>query len=916
MRSWMMALGLAWAVTAGAQEPREVRLVYTGGSGGVGPARYAFEVHERLAAAATGAELAAERPLHGVFHQGPHAVWGADDRVDTTVRFLRAGDPSCEVTRRGTALGTPTERVLLPEATPTLAEIPGVTATEVVWHRCEAGGVAAVWVGPPDAPPPTWDVDDFVVRLAVLYSLGADPVYVLGLPRQESGRQVQAIRDQLAALPGAVYVDAGGFVPGASSVAYGAMSLHRPTALRALDALGPAVLVPSASELAPGPRAFLEEARRHELPYIATNWVAEDATLALPPVERLELGGVDVAFLGVVDPAIGEVGRRLGGSGITLSDPVAAVQAQADALARSADPPDLVVLLAFATPALQAALRSELHGIDLHIGDRYAATLRVQSVRTEILPFDPFHEAAPITLPMDGVAVLRARIGDDGLEELVVEPIAVPHDAPADPEVAAAITAVRAEVYPGHDEVLVPSTAEDPLGTVPETTLDRLVCEAVLEATGADAAFLPELADAVTLPGPLTEIQVSDRLALLDVLEVHAVDGDRMRDFLFQVQGEVDTTCGADVGSRFPKVRGRYLDANRTYRVVTTDRARETTDLGAILAAGSADLVLHHPKHRVLTDAEGRPRLLSEVALSALEAWRETAEEGWVAAVVGRSPADKAPLWLLDVDRLSVRTESFQRTERPDAYEQVPETLINSPGSFTLGAETDLGVEYSDAELLWDLRGRASYTRLAIAEQAAQETADDLQLSTSVSLPRLAFPVGGDPSWMPYAEVLFDSELTPVEDDGDALPRQADLSLTVGLSVLKWRWVRELRAGAFVNQDLGHLPGNRLGVSEKGPEYGGRLDLETRHDFFEASSVRVETRWAAQVFGDTRFDDAADLRTRVQGEVRLKLRLVRWLDAALFAEGLLVQGRVPATREPAAAATVGAALDLAAAFRL
>ncbi len=893
-----------------------VEIVYTGGSGGVGRAQYNFSAHSYVPESAG---LKAVRPLHGVFHQGANAVWGADHTVASTVAFLEADEPKCEDTRAGIALSTPTERVLLPDSGPLDPEtaVPGSDPSPVTWRKCVAGGVEAIWVGPAQGDPINWSIDAFTVRLGALYSVGEEeaPLVILGLPRQETSRRIQAIRDTMTARPGSVFIDAGGFVPGASSVAHGAMSLHRPTAFDALESLKPPVLAPAASELAPGPAAFLAEAADHDLTYVATNWSTDDDALALSSVVRIELNTVDIAFLGLIDPELGQVGEALEGTGVTLTEPVAAVQAAADELAASDDPPDLVVLLAYTTPSLHARLR-RLHGVDLLFGNRDDATLRVRSLDVAVREMSDFEDAGPIAMPMDGVAVARMDLENTGLGHVAVRPLHIYADAPSAPDISALITKVRASVYPGRDGVLVPGPAE-PLGEVTDDTLDRLICEAVLEETAADAVFLPPLAHAVRLPGPLTELQVSDRLAMLDVLEVHKVDGDRMGDFLLAVFGEVENNCGASTGSRFPKVRGRPVDSNRTYHVVTTDHLRKSTAIGSLLDVGSADLVLHHPKYSPLLDADDRPRLLSSMALGVLQRWRDTHESGWVEQVVARSPANKPPLWLLDVEQASLSTQSFRRSERPEAYSNVPETKINSPNSFTLGAEATVALEYSDANVRWDLRGHGAFTRLQLADEEPQETADDLQSSTSVALPRLAFPIGAGLRWMPYAEVLHDSELTPgVDDAGGALPRQSDLSLTVGLSTARWRFVRLLRVGGFGNQDLGRLPNNKAGVAQKSPEYGARLEAETRHDFFEASSVRFETHWDAQYFAATPLDDAADLRMRLAGEARLKLRLIRWLDGVLYAEGLLVKGRVEDTKQLAGATTFGAELDIGSAFRL
>jgi 2',3'-cyclic-nucleotide 2'-phosphodiesterase (5'-nucleotidase family) len=924
---WLTALGpLLDEAAPLAPRAADARIVYTGGAGAVGSERYHFTLHRDLARVAAGndAELVVDRPVHGFFHQGESAFWAESGEVGPALVLLDGEDPSCEVIRSGVALQSQTERVLLPpiegDLDAALRSLPGVDVEEVVWQRCTAGRMTGLLVGPPDAAPLEWAVERFTVRMGVRYDLVADdrsdPVWVLGLPTQEAGRRIQAIRDRVAVNPGSVYVDAGEFVPGASSVEYGAMSLHRKTGLDALASLEPAALVPGASELAPGPKVLLAEARAHGLPYVATNWTTEDPALRLPPSLRVSLDGTETAFLGFIDPTT-RAAATLEGSGVTLSDPIEAVTREVRRLEASDDPPALIVLIGLSTPRLRARMERELRGVDLLIGDHTTPIAALDQLRIELgSDFDRARQPG-VSLPVDGVSDAAIRIEDERVTRVDVRAVPVTALRPTDAEVSARITKVRAKVYPGRDQVLVPATGDEPLGTVSPRTLDRLVCEAVLETSGADVVFLPSLPTGADVPGGLTELQVADRLAMLDRLEVHKVDGDRMENFLFQVQGEVDNHCGADVGARFARVRGWFIDTNRTYRVVTTDRVRQSTDLGEILANGSADLALHLPKFAPLVLDGSDTARLSAVALAALRAWRDQDDPDWVESVVGRSSADRAPLWVLDVDRISLRTSTFRRPERPEAYGNVPETLINSPSSFTLGAEIDSNLTYTDTRVWWDVRARGAYTRLELEGETPQEAADDWRVSTSMSLPRLAFPTGDGLRVMPFGEVLLDSEFTPLLDDaGNRLPRQADLSLTVGLAALRWRWVRALRLGAFVNQDLGRLPGNVAGVTVKTPEYGGRLTAETRNDFFSASSLRFETLWDAMVFGNTPQDDAADLRLRVEAQARLRLRLIRWLDGALFVDGFLVQGRVEETRMPAGAVTFGAALDMAAAFRL
>ena len=109
-------------------------------------------------------------------------------------------------------------------------------------------------------------------------------------------------------MPGTLFVDAGSFVDGNSSVRNDALSLHRPIGFNMLQRLKPAALVPGSTELAGGPTQFLAEARNSNLPYVATNWATKREDLVIPGVlektVETEKGLLTIAFLGVIDPSL------------------------------------------------------------------------------------------------------------------------------------------------------------------------------------------------------------------------------------------------------------------------------------------------------------------------------------------------------------------------------------------------------------------------------------------------------------------------------------------------------------------------------------------------------------------------------------------------------------------------------------
>ena len=203
---------------------------------------------------------------------------------------------------------------------------------------------------------------------------------------------------------------------------------------------------------------------------------------------------------------------------------------------------------------------------------------------------------------------------------------------------------------------------------------------------------------------------------------------------------------------------------------------------------------------------------------------------------------------------------------------------------------------------------------------------DDWQLSTTWTAAGVLIPPTGQVQATPYTELRFDSEYTPLDnplfnqDDPDdpanlglepLLPRQADLSLALGLASRPVGPVRVLRLGGFANRALNQ-------IEEKPTEYGGRLEVEA------LQSLGPALRWSfvgdLQVFADTPLDDETDLRFRAFGESRLALPLARYLDVALFAQGFALQRRYdpdPSVDLPVGSTwNVGAAVQSTGAFRL
>jgi hypothetical protein len=253
---------------------------------------------------------------------------------------------------------------------------------------------------------------------------------------------------------------------------------------------------------------------------------------------------------------------------------------------------------------------------------------------------------------------------------------------------------------------------------------------------------------------------------------------------------------------------------------------------------------------------------------------------------------------------LSFALERFQGAE-DQRYAAFPETLATSPSSTTIDTTADLALDYSSRSLFWDLRWVSMYSQLTTAGDQ-QEPADDLRLSTSGSLPGASVPVGSL-AFMPYTELLFDSEFTAVEnEDGTFNPLQRDTSLTLGLATKRAAVLRAFRVGGFALRDLT--------VTDKPTEYGARTNAEIR--FTLGPGMYWYTWVDAFVWADTPTSDTSDLRFKALVDTRLQASLARWLNTAIYAQSFSFAGRVPETAKVGNALTVGASLDVVGAFRL
>ncbi|MFT7521341.1 MAG: hypothetical protein ACI9MC_003492 [Kiritimatiellia bacterium] len=879
-----------------------IQLIWTGGHGGIGAGRYAFRMVEQLERRS---ELSEVHAVHGWLANGPWLLAADSRRVEDALNLLDGDGPACTPADEGHMLRTTVEALVVRGPLPDWsADWNGVHRDLRTW-TCTNGDVSGVLYGPKDGPaqPKSYDVSTWEFRLGLsARTTNNESSYdFIGIPEHEGTRRFSALQ-RATEVQGALYVDAGDFVDGVSSVRNDRLSLHRPAAFAMLHRLKPAALAPGETELAGGARSLLDEATG--LPYIASNWRSEDPTLSLPDhkIVEVEHDGktVRVGFTAALDPTLIQGSPKLTKEGITLADPVSSVQQTVDALNAQDPPVDLIVLLTTASPTVLSDLRTRVRGVDLIIGDTHARMERLAAFNFLFQPARLTRTSTSATMPVHGIVASSIYLSGSGeLSELRALPLPVLEATQPDPRTLAAVSSVRAREYPPLDHPLLPTPADAPTSSVDDATWSKVVCEAVREHTQADVVLLPALPSTKGVRGPLTELQVVDRLAISDHIEVHAVPGARLKRLLDQAYGTIPVSCGSPLGQKKPKARGRLLEDERVYRLATTDRMRQSTNLGGLLQGAHSPRHLDQPGYESTEGVDGSRTTLRSAVLESLRELRQTHGDALLGELTRRSPDDKPPQWLLRVRQASIKVEGFQGAN-DDAYSEVPETLVTSPSSFTLGSGLDVALDYSSARFNWDVRARSMLTRLT-TDGETQETADDLKLSTSTKLPGVATPPVLGLAFSPYAEALFDSEWTPIDD---TVPRQADASLTVGLALKRQGVLRVLRLGVLTNQDLA--------VPSKKAEIGGRVEAQTRVGF--GPGLVWTNQLDGFVYGNTDDQDASDLRFKATLDSRMALPLSGWLSITMYGRGFAFQGRVDSTSAVRWSGSLGAALDISGAL--
>jgi hypothetical protein len=910
----------------GARASMRVPLVYTGASYGIARERYEFGLPSRIERAlGGGGKILRATSFHGVLVQGSSVLLAPDHRAQSAIDFLSGGPIACGAPRPALSIRTDTERMLLegdlatlaPTARPHWFATLGKSATvrALLVRSCtNPRGAKASWYSPAlDDRPLSFRLEDFEFRRGLFLEFrapeGAVAAPILGIPSDDPGRRFRRLELARRPVERTLYADAGSFVDGASRFDNGALSIHRPLAYEMLSRLEPSALVPGRTELLPGAEQFVAEARAAGLSYLATNWRSSARHLELERFRLSELsGGARVVFLGVVDPEIAAWAPKLRAEGVELTDPVKAVDEVLTALEAAGKLPAVVVLLTTVSPKLLLELRRRLRGVDLLVGDTSLGSERLTETALDVVPRIDRDRRVAAVLPLSGIQRAELSLSKAGagwaLSRLMLRPEDTSEYLRPDARTVAILTRARAKSVGRLERPLVAPKAGGPLETFSEAEWRRMVCEAIRSTTGADVVLLPELPAVERTPGPLTELIVAERLAVADRLEVDRIRGQDLSDLLRDDDpaSPVKTACGGETGSS-PNVLGRSLVPDLYYRVVTTDRAA-LLGLGERFVRAHSGRILSGSGLGFITE-DGQPLTLRAAALRALRRMREGHSDGAPPEpLLADSASTKLPAWFATLELLSLGIERFHGAGDA-AFSNVPETLATTASSLGVSFAADAALSYDSERLLGELRLHARYHRLDLPGGVVQKPDDDLQISSSGSLPGIPLHLGPT-AWMPFGQLVFDTEFArDVDPNGAPLPRRADLSANLGLAMQDGFFDR-LRLTAVALRDLSRI--------ERATRYGGRIEAKLEDPL--GHGIRLISTLDATAFARAAGEDATNLRMKALVESRLALPLAALIDVAAYGKLFAFIGAVPETNHLAASYELGLALELRGALRL
>jgi len=752
----------------------------------------------------------------------------------------------------------------------------------------------------------------------------------------------------------------GDCIEGRSWIENQPFNLHRSTTWTALETFHSPLMVPALAELAASPAQLTEEAAAAGVTLISAN-LFDPATgePLFQTYERRELGGVDVAIVGLTPPSVQARLTPEVASQLVIADPATSLLAVvAELVSSELGPPDLTVLATSFSRQDLAEITTTIPGIDIVLGLREDNSIR--NLDTAVT-FDSTEPPGVVDIA-DRWPVLNAETswGQVGTIDVVLQDglIAglrrrvrvVEQTWTPDPELLSTVNQVRHDLYAAQERLLFPNlettVRSNPSvqsvfvrgmhssiaqgGLTEEYVVERYamalswslwqnyVANTVREYTDTDVALLRQTAQPISLAGAIQELFIHAFLKDHDEIWIYTVTGEVLAQLLGargtaqQSPDSGDATFPPPIASgtiwSAGLVGGRAIDPSARYRVAMSSYLVSQPDYAVLLGTTEPTTHFVFDGDGLDGDEEGERAMLHGLIVADLETRLAAHPDLGAAYLAELTPqlvdqgAERMPLFVFRISDLAFSFSQTSRQLSATGFDAVRNTRVNQVDSLTLTTGGTLSAVFDTSPLVTTLVTTAKYGELRVDEDIT-ETADDLQGALDLQLRALSF--GSADAVMPYATSRYDTEITPAEnDDGSEQPRQSELRNSLGLLGKFSDVFTEFRAGLFHQSDF---------AAEEGSQsFGAELVLKQK-----ASLGPVSQTFSldASYFLPSDDDTAEDLSFTIQSSLSFAVPIVGSLSFETFVDTLWFRGQLASNDEVGLSLIVGAGLRIDEVFR-
>jgi hypothetical protein len=690
-----------------------------------------------------------------------------------------------------------------------------------------------------------------------------------------------------------------------------------------LTKLGYQLVVPYEFELALGAPALAALRKEHAgLTWLASNLKAAGAPGLLQPRHIVDVDGVRIGFIGLVDPDLAGLLSRASLQAFTFEAPVVAAAREAAELRRAGA--QAVVALSNLHPRDNNRVAREVSGIDAIVADLHvrwspeAIHTRVEMPdRPRSRPGSPAIVARSFANGLGlGTLDLEFRAGPDGRRHLAALDhtlSSVTDRTPADIALVRDIQAQASAAERPRGPVLVPAfpdlvkarpalarfdaTAQQ--GRISKRMWEEFLARLIRAQATCEVGIIRKLPHFPPAVGALREADVRAWLWTEDAVVTVDLAGADLRAILAADTAGDLVVVGLD--RQRGTVNGRRIQDGTHYRVATTDQLLESARFRAFEQARRIERRFSVGRGGTIEPAGGgeplplRQYVLDELARA--QAARTPAAE-YLSRLLDRDPVFE-PLVTFSFDRPTIFA-SANRSANTEGYGSVPESrvvatdsqVIGVSGRYVLGYERErLGLELGALAAFSRNRVRTTTGRLITSEPADDLRADlTLRARRGVSTGRV----------QPFVRGALDTEFTQSidPDNGQKNDRQWQARGSGGLSRIGARWTLVEVAAAF-ESDL------MRGSQEWGIEAAWRFDRRVR------GAGRVSYRWdnALAYYFPANSDDETDLGLTYRTIHEILIPLVDELSLSIAADVFVFRGKVPVTSQVGASAILRVGLS-------